>query len=221
MARAKCISRFHSPPSFVSRTTAASLSSEVEHVRLPCVAFGLLLHTANPTLAQSPNALVGTWQLISRIDRDSAGRVLSETSLGSAPLGYLIYDAAGHVAAQLAARDRPPTVCDTTRRSAEANNNANIGGYSAYFGRYQVDPDAGVVTHDLDGAIAPGDAGRTLTRKLQGRGRLTGAVSGALEPGVTQAKVGRGSQSVAASMRVPFQYRDPTIGAIRGAGPRV
>ena len=71
------------------------------------------------------------------------------------------------MAAQLAARDRPSTVCDTTRRSAEANNNANIGGYSAYFGRYRVDSAAGVVTHDLDGALAPGDVGRALTRQFK------------------------------------------------------
>jgi hypothetical protein len=93
--------------------------------------------------------------------------VLSEISLGDAPLGYLIYDAAGHVAAQLAARDRPAIICDTMPGPIEANNNANIGGYTAYFGRYQVDTTTGIVTHHLEGALAPRDIGRRLTRRFR------------------------------------------------------
>jgi lipocalin-like protein len=70
---------------------------------------------------------------------------------GLPPIGYLIYDAAGHVAAQLSARDRSGLVCDSTGLSSDPNNNANIGGYSAYFGRYQVDAKAGTVTPVLEG----------------------------------------------------------------------
>ena len=120
-------------------------------------------------VGQSPppeRALVGTWELLSRIDRDSSGHVLSETSLGSAPIGYLIYDAAGHVAAQLSGRDRTGLVCDSSGVSPDPNNNANIGGYSAYFGRYQVDLRAGTVTHILDGALSAADVGKRLWRRF-------------------------------------------------------
>ena len=113
------------------------------------------------------DGLVGTWELVSRTDRDSIGRVLSETTLGAAPIGYLIYDAAGHVAAQLSARDRSGLVCDSTGLSPDPNNNANIGGYSAYFGRYQVDAKAGTVTHVLEGALSPADAGKRLRRRFR------------------------------------------------------
>lgn len=112
-------------------------------------------------------SIVGTWQLVSRRDRDPSGHVLAETGLGATPIGYLIYDAAGHVAAQLAARDRPSTVCDSGRTSPDPNNNANIAGYSAYFGRYEVDPVAGTVTHILEGALAPADVGKRLTRRFR------------------------------------------------------
>jgi catechol 1,2-dioxygenase len=135
--------------------------------RLPSLALLLLVALAGQSTAQTASPLVGTWQLVSRIDRDPKGGVVSETSLGDAPLGYLIYDAAGHVAAQLAARDRPATVCDTVLGPVEANNNANISGYTAYFGRYQVDTTAGIVIHQLEGALAPRDAGRRLSRRFQ------------------------------------------------------
>lgn len=133
--------------------------SSVTFLMLLCIGTGAVPVTSSP--------LVGTWQLVSRVDRDPAGHVLSEMSLGDAPLGYLIYDAAGHVAAQLAARERSGTFCDTMPGPVEANNNANIGGYTAYFGRYEVDPVAGVVTHHLEGALAPRDVGRVLTRRFR------------------------------------------------------
>jgi hypothetical protein len=107
----------------------------------------LLVVMAITRNVRAHDGLVGTWELVSRTDRDSTGRILSETTLGAAPIGYLIYDAAGHVAAQLSARDRSCLVCDSTGLSSDPNNNANIGGYSAYFGRYQVDAKAGMVTH--------------------------------------------------------------------------
>ena len=113
--------------------------------------------------AASP-ALTGTWALVSRIDRNAAGAVLSESSLGSLPIGYLIYDNAGHVAAQLSARDRSGRVCDSSVASPDPNNNANIAGYSAYFGRYEIDATAGVVTHIVTGTLLPTDIGKRMAR---------------------------------------------------------
>lgn len=51
-------------------------------------------------------SLVGTWQLASRTKPDPSGKVLSEGSLGAPMIGHVIDDAAGHVAAQLAAGAR-------------------------------------------------------------------------------------------------------------------
>lgn len=134
--------------------------------RLPVMLCGLLVLSTAP-VSQAPSSLVGTWQLVSRVDRGPDGAVLSEMSLGSAPLGYLMYDAAGHVSAQLSSRERPAIVCDTTTTSLEPNNNANIAGYSAYFGRYEVDAAAGVVTHFLEGTLAPADVGKRLVRRFR------------------------------------------------------
>ena len=133
----------------------------------PATVATLLVAVAVTHYPQAPAGLVGTWELVSRNDRDSTGRILSETTLGAAPVGYLIYDAAGHVAAQLSARDRSGLVCDSTGLSPDPNNNANIGGYSAYFGRYQVDARAGTVTHVVEGALSPADAGKHLQRRFR------------------------------------------------------
>ena len=132
----------------------------------PAVVATLLVAAAATHYSRASAALVGTRQLVWRIDRDSTGRILRETTLGAAPIGYLMYDAAGHVAAQLSARDRPGVVCDSSGLSPDPNNNANIGGYSAYFGRYQVDAKAGSVTHVLEGALSPADAGKHLRRRF-------------------------------------------------------
>jgi len=138
----------------------------------------LVVHAAVRPAASPTPGLVGTWELVSRIDRDASGRVISETSLGAAPIGYLIYDAAGHMSAQLAARERTGLVCDSTGRSPDPNNNANISGYSAYFGRYQVDTVAHTVTHILEGTLSPADAGKRLWRRFRVVGdTLTGSMN--------------------------------------------
>jgi hypothetical protein len=116
--------------------------------------------------AATPNDLVGTWQLVTRIDRDADGNVVAEPSLGASPTGYLIYDAAGHVAVQLMKANRSSNPCEVTA-PAQANNLAHVGGYDAYFGHYEVDWSAGTVTHILDGALAPADVGRHLSRRFK------------------------------------------------------
>jgi hypothetical protein len=114
-----------------------------------------------------PVGLVGTWELVSRIDRDASGNVIPEPSLGSDPLGYLIYDSKGHVAAQLMARHRSSATVATVTSEANSNNPAHIGGYDAYFGRYEADTKSSTVTHILDGALAPADVGRRITRRFE------------------------------------------------------
>ena len=132
-------------------------------VRIALVAM-LAVVNAGSSAAQG---LVGTWELVSRTDRDASGRVISEMSLGATPIGYLIYDAAGHVSAQLASRERSGMVCDSSGQSVDPNNNANISGYSAYFGRYVVDTAAGKVTHILEGTLSPADMGKRLWRRFR------------------------------------------------------
>ena len=50
--------------------------------------------------------LVGTWELVSRIDLTTTGERRPEPSLGEQPIALLYYDRSGHFAAQFMKRDR-------------------------------------------------------------------------------------------------------------------
>ena len=47
-----------------------------------------MLRSQLANAADSTSSLVGTWQLVSRIDRDAAGTDVPDPSLGSDPVGY-------------------------------------------------------------------------------------------------------------------------------------
>src|SRR3954470_11965503 len=98
-------------------------------------------------------ALPGTWQLVSRFDVTASGERWIEPSLGDDPVALLIYDRAGHFAAQFMKRDRSQLVADGP--GGGANNSRARGGYDAYFGTYSVDDAAGTVTQTLAGALSP------------------------------------------------------------------
>ena len=97
-------------------------------------------------------ALIGTWELLSREDRNAADEVVPEPALASDPLGLLIYDRAGRFALQLMKRVR----------SAKSGRR----GYDAYFGTYVVDDERGVVTQTLHAALAPEHVGAVVTREM-------------------------------------------------------
>jgi hypothetical protein len=118
---------------------------------------------------QPPPGFVGTWELVSRVALDSSGAVVTDPSLGVDPVGLLVYDASGHMTVQLMKRHRTGALCAVTAQ-ADSNNLAQVGGYDAYFGRYEVDPRTHTVTHHLEGALGPADVGRALTREYDLRG---------------------------------------------------
>ena len=111
-------------------------------------------------------ALVGTWSLLSRIDRTAVGAERVEPSLGAHPVALLFYDAAGHFAAQFMKRDRA-SVPAPASSTAAPNNSRAIGGYDAYFGTYTVDDERGTVTQRLLGALSPESVGQVLTRGME------------------------------------------------------
>lgn len=110
-------------------------------------------------------ALVGTWELLSREDHDATGVRHVDPLLGANPIAWLVYDGAGHFAAQFMKRER--TASPTTPAAVGGpNNTAARDGYDAYFGSYSVDDAAGTVTQRLLGALSPGNVGMTLTRAM-------------------------------------------------------
>ena len=109
--------------------------------------------------------LIGTWRLLSRIDLDASGKRIDEPTLGSDPLALLFFDGAGNFAAQFMKRDR--SVAVARPMSMSQNNTTAIGGYDAYFGKYEVDVTSGDVHTHLVGALSPGNVGATMMRNMK------------------------------------------------------
>ena len=114
--------------------------------------------------------LVGTWELVSRIDRTASGERRLEPLLGEDPVALLYYDQSGHFAAQFMRRNRALSSvpdANTPDSGVVATNNSRArGGYDAYFGTYTVDEARGTVTQRLLGALSPENVGQVLTRAM-------------------------------------------------------
>lgn len=105
-----------------------------------CVALLSLCWTAGLSQPEAADRFVGTWLLQLIEQRSENGDWVESEILGLDPLGILIYDAHGNMAAQLARRDR--TIPD-----AEDSPEELVDGYVAYFGNYEIDTTARTVTH--------------------------------------------------------------------------
>jgi hypothetical protein len=114
-------------------------------------------------------SLIGTWELLSRVDRTASGERRVEPGLGEDPVALLYYDQSGRFAAQFMKRDRgtgsaPAPVVPSVANAP--NNSRAQGGYDAYFGTYTVDDSRGTVTQRLLGALSAENVGQVLTREM-------------------------------------------------------
>ena len=110
-------------------------------------------------------SLVGTWELLARVDITGSGRRRIDPGLGADPIALLIYDRAGHFAAQFMKRDRSVD-SEAEAAPAAANNSRARGGYDAYFGTYTTDDVHSTVTQTLSAALSPENVGQVLTRGM-------------------------------------------------------
>jgi hypothetical protein len=138
---------------------------------------GVILAMALQVVGNQPSAraldsprelLIGSWVLVSREDRAADGRVVSEPTLGSDPVGLLVYDRAGNMSVQLMRRSRPlRSGTPAGPVQSGASNSGSVDGYDAYFGTYTLDVESHTVIHHLVGALLPADAGKSMTRQFQ------------------------------------------------------
>lgn len=111
--------------------------------------------TCKPQSAQADaviRKLIGTWKLEVADRRLENGEVTYP--LGREVSGYLMYDSTGHMGVHLmrAGRQRP-----------EARD-VIAGGYTAYFGTYEVNEKDGVVIHHMEGNTDPNLVGQDYIR---------------------------------------------------------
>ena len=183
---AKYMMRHRRPPSQTWRTFLANHAKDLvssDFFVVPTVFFRVLfvfvilshdrrrpVHVAVTDHPPSVRAqLIGSWRLVSRQSRRANGEVEADAGLSATPLGILIYDQSGHVAAQLSRRDRTlailPGECQAAITTKGTPDTAQtILGYDAYFGTYEVNENEGTVIHHLEAALFPGDVGKDIER---------------------------------------------------------
>lgn len=100
--------------------------------------------------------ICGAWRLVHSVEFGPGGE--KRYSFGEDAVGYIIYTESGVMAVQIARRVRP-----------HAGPTAAFGkaDYLAYFGRYEVDVEKGVVRHLLEGQLFLGDHPDLLERQYR------------------------------------------------------
>jgi YD repeat-containing protein len=114
-----------------------------------------------PDAAKIKQQLIGSYKLISYVQYDEKGveRRTNHTA------GQISYDAAGRMSAQLMPGDRTPL--PTGNQATDAQRAANAAGYIAYFGRYEIDAEKGVVYHHVEGSLSQTMLGQAMPRYFE------------------------------------------------------
>ena len=127
---------------------------------------GVVLASADRPAAQSVRQqFVGTWRLVLYEQIDGKGQVTYPR--GRQPRGLIIYDATGHMAAQLMNDERPK---DASANASPDEVRAALRTYTAYFGTYTIDERDKSVTHHREGDVNPQGVGVDAKRFYEFKG---------------------------------------------------
>lgn len=122
---------------------------------------GTASEAASPSgpVAASLQQFVGAWSLVRIERRDADGGLLAPAIEDR--LGYLIYDATGHMGVTIMRPGRQPY---SEGGPTPAESLALIGTYTSYFGPFSVNEDEGYLIHHLVGSLDPRGAGSDYKR---------------------------------------------------------
>ena len=104
---------------------------------------------------------VGTWKLVSSEEKSANGTV-RPYGFGPHAVGYLMYDATGHVCAQVVNPDRPAWVDPEHPTPAEIRT--AFDGFGGYCGTFTVEPEKHMLTHLPEVSFDPNAVGRPSPR---------------------------------------------------------
>ena len=108
------------------------------------------------------HAIVGTWAFVASEWKRADGR--HANPFGAGAMGVLMYDASGHMSAQIMHADRPPVT--TIAPTIDAAFGLAIPGFLAYAGTYDLDEAAAVVTHRVIVSSFPAWVGSEHRRRF-------------------------------------------------------
>jgi hypothetical protein len=118
--------------------------------------------------------LIGAWQLRAIEYRGPHGET-RDPYYQAASTGILIYDPSGWMSVQITAPDRRPWKASEQRvpassAAASALVAAAFDSYYSYYGRWDFDPAAAVVTHHVAASLIPSEVGRSYTQAVSFEG---------------------------------------------------
>ena len=106
--------------------------------------------------------LIGSWSLVSWESYSDDGS--ASYPLGADALGQLMYDADGHVSAQLVRANQQPFTSDDWREAKPDEMIAAWPNYFGYFGTFTIDADKAAVTHHIESGWFPNLVGTQQVR---------------------------------------------------------
>ena len=109
--------------------------------------------------------IIGAWKLISFQIERSDGTVIYP--FGEDAIGSIIYSESGRFSAQAMRRARPQFAAGDRMQGTPEEIKASYEGVVSYFGPYDFDPDAGTVTHNVEGSLFPNWEGQAQLRYFQ------------------------------------------------------
>ncbi|MCI0490031.1 MAG: lipocalin-like domain-containing protein [Blastocatellia bacterium] len=112
----------------------------------------------------------GAWKLVSFEERRPDGEI--NYPYGRNPIGLLIYDATGWMSVQIMRSNRVALSSNDLRETAPEEIKAAVEGFTAFFGTYEVDEDAGIIIHNVEGHLLPDSVGKRLERSFEFSGDL-------------------------------------------------
>jgi hypothetical protein len=108
---------------------------------------------------------IGEWGLLSFHAEDTSGSRVYP--LGEDAVGRILYTASGRVSAHLAKKDRAKPATKNVLAFSDAEKSTAFGEALAYTGDFDVDVEAGTVTHHVFISTDPGQTGTDLTRDYE------------------------------------------------------
>jgi hypothetical protein len=115
------------------------------------------------------DSLVGTWRLVAARQQLSDGSSRPDPQPGARGVGYLMYDATGHVCVVIANPDRPAWRAPASPTDAEVR--AAFQGLVAYCGTYETNERERSVIHHIEADREPHVAGTERKRLAAITGR--------------------------------------------------
>jgi hypothetical protein len=115
-------------------------------------------------VAALQHPIVGTWAFVASEWRRADGR--HANPFGEGAIGVLTYDDAGYMTVQIMRPDRPP-LPEATPATLDQAFASGVPGFLAYFGTYEVDAAAGVVSHRVLASSFPAWVGASHHRRFE------------------------------------------------------